>query len=414
MLDLVGLKTTLGSLEADVSGDFPLTTDDAGRLVGTGRLRADRVRVGGREIATTGQSIVRLTSTEMTFDEITFFAGEGVARGRATFNRADPDRSSATLTLTNVPASRLLFFLPDLAGRLDVPVDGRLTTTLGREMRGSGVLTASRGKLFGISVSDVRLPIDWVTIPNRGRGEVRLRDVTATAAGGQFTAQLAANFFNDLPPKLSGDVQFRNVNLSSAFRDAGRAIGNLPISGKLDFGSDQYRGPDSLTANLRATLGESQPLALPVLSALIPYLGYGRDSSTTIREGDVRAVLGNGVWRVQRLSLTGPSLDLYGEGTVATGGRLNLYVTAGSRSRPGQSILQRITPLGVVAATTPVQPLGRAALADLASSIGSYMIYIEVGGTIDAPVVKVNPLRTLVEGAARFFLLRFLTPVPLP
>ena len=93
-------------------------------------------------------------------------------------------------------------------------------------------------------------------------------------------------------------MQFRNVNLSSAFRDAGQVIGNLPISGKLDFGADQYRGPDSLTANLRATLGESQPLALPVLSALVPYLGYGRDSSTTIRDGEVRAVLGNGVWRV--------------------------------------------------------------------------------------------------------------------
>ena len=49
-------------------------------------------------------------------------------------------------------------------------------------------------------------------------------------------------------------------------------IGNLPLSGKLDFGADQYRGPDTLTATLRATLGESQPLALPVLSALVPYL----------------------------------------------------------------------------------------------------------------------------------------------
>jgi hypothetical protein len=263
-------------------------------------------------------------------------------------------------------------------------------------------------------VSDVRLPLDWIAIPDRGRSEVRIREASATAAGGQLTASLAANFFNDLPPKLTGDVQFRNVNLSSAFREAGKVIGNLPVSGRVDFAAEQYRGPDSLTAKLRATLSESQPLALPVLSALIPYLGYGRDASTTIREGEIKAALGNGVWRIQQVDLLGGSLDLHAEGTVTTSGRLNIDVIASSRSRPGQTILQRLTPLGVVAAATPVQPLGRAALADIVSSIGSYMIYLQVGGTIDAPAVTVNPLRTLTEGAARFFLLRFLTPVPLP
>jgi hypothetical protein len=191
-------------------------------------------------------------------------------------------------------------------------------------------------------------------------------------------------------------------------------IGNLPISGKFDFGSDQYRGPDSLTGTLRATLGESQPLALPVLSAMVPYLGYGRDSSTTIREGELQASLGSGVWRLQRLSLTGPSLDLFAEGTVTTGGGLNLAVNAGSRTRPGQTLIQRFTPLSAAAAATPRRPLDRVILADLASSIGSYVVYMEVGGTIDSPVIRVNPLRTLTEGAARFFLLRFFTPVPLP
>ena len=412
--DLVGLKASLGKLDADISGDFPLTTDPEGRLVGTGRLRADRLRWGDKEIATAGQAVAPLPPTEMTFDEITFFVGEGVARARATFYRTDPDRSRATLTLTNVPATRLVVVMPELAGRFDLPVDGRLTTSMGREWRGSGVLTASRGKMFGVPVSAVRLPIDWVAVPDRGRSEVRLRDVTATAAGGTLTGSLSADFYNDVPPKLAGDVQFRNVNLSSAFRDAGRVIGNLPISGKLDFGSAQYRGPDTLTANLRATLGESQPLALPVLSALVPYLGYGRDSSTTIQEGEVRAVLGNGVWRVQRVALTGSSLDLFADGTVSTSGRLNLNVVATTRSRPGQAILQRFNPLTAAVLASPTRPLSKAILADAVSLIGNYVVYMEVGGTIDAPAVRVNPLRTITEDVARFFLLRFVTPIPVP
>jgi len=261
-------------------------------------------------------------------------------------------------------------------------------------------------------VSEVRLPIDWVAVPDRGRSEIRLRNVTARAAGGTLAATLSANFFNDLPPRLAGDAQFRNVNLSEAFRDAGRVIGNLPISGKIDFGADQYRGPDSLTANLRATLGESQPLALPVLSALVPYLGYGRDSSTTITEGEVRAILGNGVWRVQRVTLTGPSLNLYADGTVTTGGRVNLNVVATTRSRPGQAVLQRFNPLTAAVLASKAQPLNKAVLADAVSLIGNYVVYMEVGGTIQAPAVRVDPLRTLTEDVARFFLLRLVNPVP--
>jgi translocation and assembly module TamB len=202
------------------------------------------------------------------------------------------------------------------------------------------------------------------------------------------------------------------VNLASAFRDAGRFIGNLPITGRLDFGADQYRGTNDLTATLRATLGESQPLALPVFAAMVPYLGYGRDSSTTIREGEVRAALGNGVWRVQRVALNGPTLGLYAEGTITTGGRVNLNAVATSRSRPGQAVLQRFNPLTVAVLASPTQPLNKALLADAVSLIGNYVIYMEVGGTIDAPAVRVDPLRTLSEDVARFFLLRFLNPVP--
>jgi hypothetical protein len=283
---------------------------------------------------------------------------------------------------------------------------------MGREWRGSGVLTASRGKIFGIPVTDVRLPIDWVAVPDRGRSEVRLRDVTATAAGGQLTGFMSVNFFSDLPPRVAGGVVFRNVNLSSAFREAGQVIGNLPLSGNLDFGADQYRGPDTLTASLRATLGESQPLALPVLSALVPYLG--RDSSTTIRDGELRAALGNGVWRVQRLSMNGPSLGLYAEGTVTTAGRVNLNVVATSRSRPGQAVLQRFNPLTAAVLASPARPLSKALLADAVSMLGNYVVYMDVGGTVDTPTVRVDPLRTLTEDVARFFLLRFVNPVPFP
>ncbi|HJZ93131.1 MAG TPA: hypothetical protein VKE40_19800, partial [Gemmataceae bacterium] len=407
--EVIGLKNTLGPLDADVSGDFPLTTDDDGRLVGSGRLRADRLRWRGSELAATAQAGIRLTSTEMTFDEVTFWVGEGNARARAVFHRTDPDRSWARLTLTNVPARRLLFLFPEIAAHVDLNVDGRLTTTMGREWRGAGVLTGARGTIYGIPVTEVRLPIDWVAVPGRGRSEVRVREATATAARGRATARLDVNTFSDLPPRLSGDVQFSNVNLSQAFRETGRVVGNLIASGRFEFAAEQFRGPDDLSGTLRATLGESQPFALPVFSALIPYLGLGRDSSTTIREGAVRAVLGKGVWKIERLTLSGSSIDLYANGTVTTAGRLNLAVTATSRERPGQAVVRRIIPSAALVAG-PTQPLGQSTVADGLGLLGNYVVYLEVTGTIESPIVRLGTLRTLSEDAVRFFLFRFLTP----
>ena len=107
--DIVGLKNALGPLDADVSGDFPLTTDDEGRLVGTGRLRAERVRWGTRDIASTGQTVLRITSKSATFDEVTVFVGEGVIRAKASIDRTDINKSEASLILSNVPIRRLFF-----------------------------------------------------------------------------------------------------------------------------------------------------------------------------------------------------------------------------------------------------------------------------------------------------------------
>lgn len=406
---LLGVTGTAGPLDADLSGDLPLTTDEDGRLIGSGRVRADHFRWNGTDMAGAGQATVTVTGTGVTIEDATVHAGSGVASFRIAYDREDPDKGEAAITLTNVPASRLLYLMPELAGKIDMNVDGRLTTRMGREWRGSGVLTAARGKAYGIPVSDVRVPVDWVVTPGRGRTQVRVREATATAASGQLTAKVEVNLYNDLPPRVEGEVQFKNANLSQAFRDAGRVAGNVRMTGSLTFGADQYRGPADLAGRLDAKLGESQPFSLPVFSAMVPYLGSVASPSATVQEGEVRATLGKGAWNIQRLTLSGPSVDLYADGSVTTGGGLNLSVTATSRQRPSQAVMRRALP---ATALTPTQPLGPAGLASALGFLGNYVVHLEVTGTVDAPAVRLQTLRTLTDDAVRFFLLRYLTPIP--
>jgi hypothetical protein len=150
------------------------------------------------------------------------------------------------------------------------------------------------------------------------------------------------------------------------------------------------------------------------LSAIAPFLGLGRDYSTTIREGEIHAVLGRGVWKVQQLTLSGPSIDVYADGTVTLDGRLNGSVIARSGERPSQTLLRRFMPAGTTYANvTPANlTLGRSLLTDATSLIGNYVIYLDVTGTIASPTVRVQALRTLTDAAVRFFLFRFINPIP--
>jgi len=408
---LLGVESTFGPLSGEVSADLPFALDSEGRLDGGGRLRTERLTWNNKEFSSSGEAVVRLTPRALSFQEVTLFLGEGFARLTAEFNRIDPERSELTLSLTKVPAAKVLFLLPDLAGRVDLSIDGRLTTTMGKEWRGSGMITSSRGTIFGVPVTDLRLPIEWSATPTRSRSEIRVREATASTARGQLSARGEWRKFNDLPPKLSGDVQFRGVSLSQAVKSGSQVAGNLLLTGKLDFAAEQFRKAEDITAKLDAKLGESQPFSLPVLSAISPFLGLGSQPTTTVREGEVKAVLANGVWRVQRFSLMGPSVDLYADGTVSTGGRLSLAVIAHTRQSPDRRLLQRIVPLPSLSAAS-ASPLGPTALANLTGLMGRYVVYLDVTGTAESPIVRLETLRTLSEDAARFFLFRFLAPLP--
>src|SRR5262249_18978119 len=98
------------------------------------------------------------------------------------------------------------------------------------------------------------------------------------------------------------------------------------VSGRLDFSGQDVRSLNDVTARLQANLNETQALQYPVFRQLTPYLGI--PSSTTVQTGDVRAVLGRRIWRVEGVSLESDFLKLFGQGTLTIQGRLNLEVAA--------------------------------------------------------------------------------------
>ena len=95
--ELLGVKTELGAMRGEISGEFPLHFDKDGNLIGTGSVRAERLRWKGRPMAGIGQAVIRLTPKSFTVDDATLYVGEGMVRIHASYNRKNPDWMPPTL-----------------------------------------------------------------------------------------------------------------------------------------------------------------------------------------------------------------------------------------------------------------------------------------------------------------------------
>ena len=118
--------------------------------------------------------------------------------------------------------------------------------------------------------------------------------------------------------------------------------------------------------------------------------------------GEVRAVLGRGVWRVERLTLESDFLKLFGRGTVTTQGRLNLDVVA----RTGQVGVN--APILRLLGVASVGSLPAASLVRASQWLSNRSLNLRVTGTLRSPTVRVETLPLLTEEVVRFFLFRSL------
>jgi hypothetical protein len=175
------------------------------------------------------------------------------------------------------------------------------------------------------------------------------------------------------------------------------------VTGRVDFAGSNVRSVNDLTADVRATLSQTQALQLPVLSQLAPYLGPGRTSST-FQSGELRGRLAGGVLRLQQLTLTGTYLQMVIEGSVSLQGRLDLDVTARTGMLGATPLCLRLLRLGIPAAG----PIPVSLLVQASGLLSNQVVHLLVNGTVRQPVVRVQPVRLLSETAVRYFLNRAL------
>ncbi|HJT76080.1 MAG TPA: hypothetical protein VJ739_02670, partial [Gemmataceae bacterium] len=404
----LGLRPGQVPLEGSVDIDLPFrqpSLEEAPSGVGTFTLRG--LRWNGRPVAGTLRGEVRLSRQGVRLTNLNGPVGGGLLRGQVALGLGAAGRSWFNLALDNVEASRLLAPWPALASRVEGPLDISVRGTLGREWAASGQVLMARGRVVGVEVVEWRLPFDLRFAPRSGRGELAVRDTSALVALGRATGQ--ATFTWGGAKRLDGSLRFAGIeleNLLRSFGDLGQ-IGTGRVSGRITFGSADLRSADDLTADVQASFQQAQTMQFPVLRQVAPFLGPGM-SSGSFRSGDLRARLARGIVRVQRLTLTGNTMQLFIDGTVNLAGRLGLEVTANTGQLGINPRFLRLLGLRIPA----VGPIPLTLILETSSYLSNRTVHLRVTGTIRNPVVQVEPLSLLSEEAVRFFLLQAGLPLP--
>lgn len=410
-VDLARLGPSFGTGSGPLRGSVDLWVnyrhEDSGLVPkGRGAFVITGLSWGDAEAVGDVRGDVVVDGKEMRLRDLSGSLAGGLFRGQVAIRLRDRDRSWFTLTLDGAEASRILAPWPELASRVEGPLELRLRGNLGREWRGEGTVSLARGKILGVEVTALRVPVGFALASEQSRGQVTITDASAQVARGRVTGR--AELGLGVGTRMEGQVRFHDVDLATLLREISdseqTAAGKL--TGRIDFSGTEVRSINDVAAVVEASFSQTQALQLPVLRQLTPFLMPGR-SGATFQTGELRGRLGGGIFRIQRLNLEGSLVRLFAEGTITLEGRLDLDVVANTGQLGANPNTLRLLGLRIPA----VGPIPITLLLEARNYLSNRVLYLRVAGTVDNPVVRIDPIPLLAEEAVRYFLRRSNVPL---
>jgi translocation and assembly module TamB len=388
------------SIALDFTHDLPDRVPE-----GRGNLRLDNARWHGTALAASLTADLVLAKGVLQLRELTGDIAQGTARIQVAFDVHNPERSRFALVLENVEAAQLL--APWTGDRIKGTIQARIGGTPGSSWHGNANLELTRGEVYGMEVTQWRLPADWHYSPATGRAQVDVYETSAQVARGRMLGKMSAVW--DYGLRIDGNARFFGVDLQTLIRPffGSTNVAAGQVTGQFTFSGSEVRSINDISGNLVAAFTRAQALQMPVLRQITPYIGMG--PTTTFQRGDLRGRLDRGVLRIQQLALEGGNLKLHVDGTVGLEGRLGLHMVA----KTGDVGLPTVR-LAAIGLRIPIAgPVPITMLQEVSSLLANRAIYLEVAGTVRSPVIRVRPMPMLSEEAVRFFLNRTNLPIPL-
>jgi len=281
------------------------------------------------------------------------------------------------------------------SGNASLVVSGRI----GAVITGQSYLSVENAKLGDLAVRQVRLPVDWSFNPQAQMARWRCRAGTVELGNGTVHLASDGSYYRGLT--TSTTLRIENVDTSRLTSD--KSTGAGVIDGTVSINAKRALTPQQFSGAFDLELSQAKALELPVLDKLPQMVSIPALPGTHQPQEDGGYLVGRmagGVIYIDALGLAQSNVQVFMEGTATFAGRLNMDVTVSTaQSGPIDDLLSLANSPIMLAAAAPV-----ALVAKANDAIKSRVIYVQVSGTANRPVLRIQPLKQLTQDALRFFI----------
>lgn len=278
--------------------------------------------------------------------------------------------------------------------------DARINGQIGNLISGQGYIGVERASLHGVNGQSVRLPVQFSVSTNSGQGRIELRRSTFRLFDG--TVSGTAKFSFGSRNSVDADLKLSRIDTGKMMRslanfdqaDQGELNGRLKIRGS------GLRSLRDLKGSFEGELQRASAFQLPVLADMARVLAGNQLQNDNFSSQDIQLQLDNGRVEIKSLNFTSSLANIAITGFLFIDGRLDLGV-AGRIERFNQpTLVEQLagSPLALIRGTPA------SFFAQAAEFISDRVVFLDVGGTVRRPRVRVDARQQLREETVRYFL----------
>ncbi len=285
---------------------------------------------------------------------------------------------------TDLSATSLLTFWPKAQRMVSGTVDAEFQGNLADRCQGKGTVQITRARIANVPVSRIHIPTAWTVWPKSGHGQARFGADVRFATNGRAKSIGQLAWGQRLSIKGSAEVDEMDL---TGFRTAVPQFGPTltgKLKGKTTFTGRNIRSWEDLSGSFSGSLIQSKTLLLPAMNAVSTSLGLPSPGAITFPDTKIQGTFGDGSLVIQQMSLEAPEARMWLDGRLAYTGRLDFNVTADT----GQLSAVNLA-FGLI---NPLELLRRR------------LIFLEVTGNIESPIVYPRTDEALAQEVVLFFL----------
>lgn len=313
-------------------------------------------------------------------------------------------RVDLRLSASRVKLDQGLWFFGEPATQLQGLAS--ITATIGgytESVRGRGSVSGRELAAYGIPIGTAHSALVANANLNSLKWGLTFPSIRSSAGGGQIEGELMVSSARNSGFDLSSRWKTRRVDFFRLTNQIGRSssLARGEISGEMSLRGKSIRKVEDLSGRFDFQLGRTRGSAFPGLIAASQFLGPVSIANQSFDVGQAKGVIGKGSVVIDEFWIGADNALVQADGKVnLRSGRMNLNVLIATGDF--RDIAANFTQLAQRYALRSLLPTS--AIISVTELLRDRTVVLAVLGTAANPIVRLRPIETFREEAARFLL----------